>query len=187
MQAYVASDVEMGERPGVSHPDRYLISSCAHQLLSPLGKAISTTIGFKRGTLGSSYTQLYVAFFLSGLIHTAGDVVLSHTSTASRPFFSMQFFLLQAFVITIEDTLIWIAQRQGVKGSVWTRVLGYVWVVTWFGWCVSGFVRDMIRAGGGMKEPRADGNAIGSNLVQAMLGLLGFDIGAFAESWFSKP
>jgi hypothetical protein len=159
------------------------------QFLGPLGKVTSTAFGFNPGTLGSSYTQLYVAFILSGLIHTGGDMLLySHTSATSisRPFFSMPFFLLQAIIITLEDMFIGITKRLRVKSSAWTRVLGYVWVATWFGWCVSEFVTELIRAGGGITKPGAVRDATDSNLVQVMLGLLGFDIGAFAESWFSK-
>jgi len=157
------------------------------QFLTPLGKATSNALGFRSGTLGSSYTQLYVAFFLSGLIHTGGDIVFSsHTSTTSWPFFSMSFFLMQAFTITLEDMLIWMAKSLRIKNSAWTRVLGYVWVAAWFGWCTPGYINQMIRAGGGIRESDADMHAMDSNLVQAMLGLLGFDIGAFAESWFSK-
>jgi len=157
------------------------------QFLAPLGKAMSTVLGFKPGTLGSSYTQLYVAFFLSGLVHTGGDIVLSfHNPAAPRSFFSMPFFLLQAFAITVEDILIWMARRMGVKGSVWTRAVGYAWVTVWFGWCLSEYVENAIRAGGTMKEAGADDNAMDSNLVQAALGLLGFNIGTFAESWFSE-
>ena len=51
---------------------------------------------------------------------------------------------------------------------------------------MSDFVKAMIRAGGGIREPGVDSNAMDSNLVQSILGSLGFDIGLFAESWFSK-
>ncbi|KAG2340943.1 hypothetical protein BDR05DRAFT_888905 [Suillus weaverae] len=157
--------------------------------LAPLGKAISSVLGFKRGTSGSSYTQIYVAFLISGLVHTGGDIVLSGSSASpvSRPLFSMPFFFSQAIVITLEDLLIRIARRLGVKDSTWTRALGFVWVAVWFGWCVPGYVENMIRAGGGIRKSasRVGGNDMGPNLVQAvMVGLFGFDIGEFAESWF---
>jgi uncharacterized membrane protein len=96
----------------------------------------------------------------------------------------MQFFLLQAIIITLEDMFIGIARRLRVKSSAWTRVLGYVWVALWFGWCVPEFVKDLIRAAGGITKLGLDRSAMDSNLVRAMLGLLGLDIGAFAESWF---
>lgn len=111
----------------------------------------------------------------------------SSTSTVSRPFFSMPFFFMQAVVITLEDVLIRTGRRLGVKDSFWTRALGFVWVAIWFGWCVPGFAEDMIRAGGGIRKSasRVDGNDMSPNLVQAaMVGLIGFDVGEFAESWF---
>ncbi|OAX35914.1 hypothetical protein K503DRAFT_773019 [Rhizopogon vinicolor AM-OR11-026] len=159
-----------------------------HQMLrrfvGPLGQATSSALGFKHGTLGSSYTQLYIAFFLSGLMHTGGDIVLfSQTSAASWSFFSMPIFISQAFAITLEDMFIGIAGRLNVKGNLWTRALGYVWVAAWFGWCVPKFVENVVRAGGEIMKP-GDGNAMDSNLVQAMLGLLGFNIGEFVKPWF---
>jgi len=149
---------------------------------------MSTALGFRPGTLGSSYTQLYVTFFLSGLIHTGGDIAFSSHSAASPSFYSMPFFLSQAFIITLEEMLIWVGRRLGLRYSVWTRVLGYVWVTASFGWCASEYVKGMIRACGGIRDPGVDSNAImlDSNLVQSVLGSLGFDIGLFAESWFSK-
>lgn len=111
----------------------------------------------------------------------------SFTSAVSRPFFSMPFFFMQAVVITLEDVLIRTGRRLGVKDSFWTRALGFVWVAIWFGWCVPGFAEDMIRAGGGIRKSasRVDGNHMSPNLVQAaMVGLIGFDVGEFAESWF---
>ena len=48
-------------------------------------------------------------------------------------------------------------------------------------------VKHAIWAGVGIRGAGADENSgMGFNLVQAMLGIFGFDIGAFAESWFSK-
>ncbi|KAG1859136.1 membrane bound O-acyl transferase family-domain-containing protein [Suillus tomentosus] len=157
-------------------------------LLAPLGKAASSAFGFKRGTPGSLYAQIYVAFLFSGLVHTGGDIVLSGSSTSavSRPFFSMPFFFMQAVVITLEDVLIRTGRQLGVKDSFWTRALGFVWVAIWFGWCVPGFAEDMIRAGGGIRKSASRvGNDMSPNLVQAaMVGLIGFDVGEFAESWF---
>jgi hypothetical protein len=113
-------------------------------------------------------------------------VLFSSTSTASRSFFSMPFFLSQACIITFEDMVIWIAGRLGVKGSIWTRILGYVWVAAFFGWCASGLVKNIVRAGGGTSNPGVDASAMDSNLVQAVLGMLGFDVGALVKSWFSE-
>ncbi|KAG2137383.1 membrane bound O-acyl transferase family-domain-containing protein [Suillus bovinus] len=158
-------------------------------LLAPLGEVTSFVLGFKRGTSGSFYAQIYAAFLFSGLVHSGGDIVLSGSSTSahSRPFFSMSFFFSQAVVITLEDISIRTARRLGVKDSIWTRALGFVWVAIWFGWCVPEFVENMIRAGGGIRSSasRVGGNDMGLNLVQAaMVGIFVFDTGEFAESWF---
>jgi hypothetical protein len=132
-----------------------------------------------------------LAYLLSSLLHAGGDIVLSETfiSTVSWPFFSMLFCFSQAVVIALEDVLIQIARQLGVKDGAcaWTRALGFVWVALWSGWCVPGFVENMIRAGGGIRKStsRVGGNDMGPNLVQAvMVGLFGFDIGQFAKSWF---
>ena len=97
---------------------------------------------FPRGTNGSSYTQLYVAFFLSGLIHFGGDFILEKRMV----YRSFNFFILQAVIITFEDFVIYISKwslRQGgielkvgkpdesLAGMV-VRVVGYCWVTLCF-------------------------------------------------------
>ncbi|THU83555.1 hypothetical protein K435DRAFT_733899 [Dendrothele bispora CBS 962.96] len=89
------------------------------RIFSSHGKFLSQRVcGFRTGTLASSYTRLYLAFFLSGLIHI--------TSLDPRP---IRFFLSQAVVITFEDSVIAAANRVGFKRSqAIIRVLGYFWV-----------------------------------------------------------
>ena len=97
---------------------------------------------FRRGTNRSSYTQLYVAFFLSGLFHCAGDFLL--TKGVAYP--AIKFFPLQAVAITFEDSIIYIAKgllrrggielKPGKADGSWAgavvRVIGYCWVTLWF-------------------------------------------------------
>ena len=89
----------------------------------------------------SSYTQLYVGFFVLGLIHQAGDSMFERRIV----YRSLNFFLLQAAAITFEDFVIYVAKRflllweikltPGKADRSWTetfvRVLGYCWVVGW--------------------------------------------------------
>ncbi|CAK5283242.1 unnamed protein product [Mycena citricolor] len=42
--------------------------------VSSHGKAGSAALGLNQGTWASSYTELYIAFFVSGLVHYAADV-----------------------------------------------------------------------------------------------------------------
>ena len=99
---------------------------------------------FPRGTNRSSYTQLYVVFFLSGLVHFGGDFIVEKRMIYG----SFKFSLLQAAAITLEDFVIYIAKRllrwggielkpRGVNESfaeVVLRVIGYCWVTLWFCW-----------------------------------------------------
>ncbi|KAG2144537.1 membrane bound O-acyl transferase family-domain-containing protein [Suillus clintonianus] len=103
-----------------------------HQLcrrfLTPFGQKMASFLGFKRGTNGSSYTQLYTAFFISGIAHLGGDAVIN----SSRLGISFPFFIYQALIITFEDMVIAAARRAGVKETKGARIVGYAWVACWF-------------------------------------------------------
>ena len=105
-------------------------------MFTGLGRLVANDfLGFPRGTNLSSYTQLYVAFFLSAILHFSGDFVIEKR-IVSRSF---KFFLLQAVAITFEDLVVYTAKRllrRGRKlGGPWTivvvRAFGYCWVTLW--------------------------------------------------------
>ena len=97
---------------------------------------------FPPGTNRSSCAKLYVAFFISGLVHFGGDFILEKRLV----YRSFVFFLLQAVVITLEGFVFYIAKRLlwregvelklGTAGESWVaaavRVFGYCWVTIWF-------------------------------------------------------
>lgn len=108
-----------------------------------MGKFISNKFfKFPRGTNRSSYAQLYIAFFLSGVIHFAGDFMANQRVV----YHSFKFFLLQALAITVEDFIVYIGKhvlfRRGIKlnpgradenwADAVARVMGYCWVTLWF-------------------------------------------------------
>ena len=108
-----------------------------------LGRLVANKLlKFPRGTIRSSCTQLYIAFFLSGLLHFAGDIMVQEELV----YYSFKFFLLQAVAITFEHVVIYIAKRSlrqrgiefdtenvnGSWGGVVLRVIGYCWVTLWF-------------------------------------------------------
>ena len=112
-------------------------------MLAGLGRLVANKfLRFPRGTNRSSYTQLYVAFFLSGLLHFSGDFMFQKRMV----YYSFKFFLLQAIGITFEDLVIHIAKRlfrrrgiglePGKADESWAeasvRVVGYCWVTLWF-------------------------------------------------------
>ncbi|KAA1468428.1 hypothetical protein DENSPDRAFT_927349 [Dentipellis sp. KUC8613] len=135
-----------------------------HQLLrrnvtSP-GRLLAKTLGFQRGTSGSSYTQLYTAFLLSGLLHTGGDYMASGSASrflqsfATTPLLahSLTFFLAQALAITLEDGVIALGRRVGFKESRRTRALGYAWTFAWFAWSTAFWADLYLNAGTGRAE-----------------------------------
>ena len=97
---------------------------------------------FPRGTNRSSYTQLYIAFFLSGVLHFGGDFIFEKRLV----YRSFKFFLLQAVIITLEDFAIYVAKRllrqvgvelkPGKPDESWAegvvRAVGYCWVTLCF-------------------------------------------------------
>ena len=112
-------------------------------MVAGLGKLVANKfLKFPRGTNRSSYTQLYVAFFLSGLLHFSGDYIFEKRIV----YRSFKFFLLQAVAITLEDFVIYVAKRlfrqrgielkPGKADESWAeavvRVIGYCWVTLWF-------------------------------------------------------
>ena len=115
-------------------------------MFSVHGKFLAHRVfGFTPGTNLSSYTQLYTAFFISGLAH----VPPSDRGT-------LYFFILQAVAITFEDAVIALAARVGLKhsGALFRR-LGYVWVYCWFVYSLPLWVDFQVYSGsfehGGMK------------------------------------
>jgi len=115
-----------------------------HQFVSSIGKSIARGMGFQPGTNMSSYTQLYVGFIVSGLLHVIGDV------TVSMKYFglSFPFFLVQAIAITMEDAVIALAGRAGIdKTTYLTRTIGYAWVILWFSVSLAWYLDWQIAAG----------------------------------------
>ena len=93
-----------------------------------------------------TYIRLCNAFVCSALFHVCGDlptqIILwkqylstgGHFGKASGPLIvgmSGPFFLLQPLGILVEDAVIEVGKRLGVKTSTWTKMIGYAWVWVW--------------------------------------------------------
>ncbi|KAH9915716.1 membrane bound O-acyl transferase family-domain-containing protein [Fomitopsis serialis] len=107
-----------------------------HQLLRRLtagiGKACCRALGLQPGTRASSYTQLYVGFAVSGLLHCCGDLMVNPSLFGA----SFPFFFLQAVAITFEDAVVGIVRRSGVKFPLpLAHIIGYAWAISWL--CIS--------------------------------------------------
>ena len=99
----------------------------------------------------TTYFKLFTAFFISGLIHYAGDyAVLGHWSGGA-----LICFLSQAVAITFEDAVIAIASKFGfAQPTPMKKLFGYIWVAAWFTYSLpiwsgphltAGFIEDDIQ------------------------------------------
>ncbi|KAF8823830.1 uncharacterized protein C8R40DRAFT_1164287 [Lentinula edodes] len=69
-------------------------------------------------------------FALPGTIHQMCDYSLQH-----RDFWaggSFTFFLSQAVMIILEDSVIAAGKRLGIQAGSYVRILGYIWTLVWF-------------------------------------------------------
>ncbi|KDQ11714.1 hypothetical protein BOTBODRAFT_35147 [Botryobasidium botryosum FD-172 SS1] len=97
------------------------------RMVVPHNKFVSRTVlRLPRGSYLSAFVQLLVAFSLSALMHCGGDYMAVRRLDISWPFFTSQ-----AFGIAAED---WVIKLGGgmVSSAVVRRVIGYVWVLSWF-------------------------------------------------------
>jgi len=120
--------------------------------ITGIGKHIAkNTLSFRPGSIPSSYTQLYIAFLLSGLAHAGGDyIILKHI-----PFVTVRFFLLQAVVITFEDVVIWLTKPIHTKLGWISKVIGYIWVFSWYVWSGPSWIDEMSARGQHITNPGA--------------------------------
>lgn len=95
-----------------------------------MGKACCRLLGLRQGSWASSYTQLYVGFAVSGLMHCGGDIMVSRKLFGA----SFPFFIAQAAAISLEDAVVGVAKRTGMQAQCpdgLAHALGYVWVFVW--------------------------------------------------------
>jgi len=76
----------------------------------------------------TTYFKLFLSFFISGFIHFIGDYMYTSTLFGS----AISYFVLNACVITLEDMVIALGKRAGLRESWRWRIVGYAWVVLIF-------------------------------------------------------
>lgn len=128
-------------------------------MISGIGKKIANDLfKFTRGSNLSAYTQLYIGFLLSGLIHLSSDYMVRRRLTSS----TVRFFMLQAVAITLEDLFLWYTKAlRSNPGVGWlNRIVGYCWVIWWMTWSFPIFLDPMsvdgYTIGGAVFRPVAD-------------------------------
>ena len=126
----------------------YLYSCVWHQVLRKLVTGHANFIAKQLRLPKNSFTtcfKLFIAFFVSGLIHHFAEYIL-YQKWGGR---SMEFFLLQAVAITFEDIIISLAARAGLssKPNLFYNFIGFVWIYAWFTYSLPMWLDNMIQAG----------------------------------------
>ncbi|KAI1087688.1 hypothetical protein F5B19DRAFT_60572 [Rostrohypoxylon terebratum] len=142
---------------------RQVWSTSYHQLMRRTfqtpGLRLARFIGFKKGTFGSRYLQLYSTFFISFCIHWFQSFAVSRHDNGE-----LSFFMMQPVIISVEDFLQWIwrksvdPKRKKDLARVETLV-GYVWTIVAFTftmrYVMRGWVSIGLIGGGGLDEKAA--------------------------------
>ena len=93
------------------------------------------------------YTTLLLHFLISGLLHFVIDIASGipwHESGAVR------FFLMQGLGIIFERTVrlsyrtVFPSSDLSHQPALWSRVMGYIWVVIFLSWTIPGWMYPMI-------------------------------------------
>lgn len=107
-------------------------------MLTAYTSAFVDAMKIKRGTKLSSYTQLWLAFTISGAMHASSMLILPSPTNITfneRTIGVMQFFFFQAAAITFEDFIQWVWKQLGGKTSapsMFRTLVGYTWVICCF-------------------------------------------------------
>ena len=114
--------------------------------------------------LGSRYTHVLVCFLVSGIAHQFHDVALGMRWGESG---AVVFFVLMAVGIMVEDAVqcVWYdvllsvrdrrntQQGPEVRGALWARIIGFLWVVFWLSVSTPWYAYPtMSRNEGGLKD-----------------------------------
>ncbi|KAJ7682049.1 membrane bound O-acyl transferase family-domain-containing protein [Mycena polygramma] len=114
------------------------------RFLSAHGKFVAhRVLRLKPGSKASGYTQLYVAFLISGIMHYLPEyMALRHWGGGA-----LRFFFLQAVAITFEECVQDAGRRLGLKAGWGWKAVGYFWVWSWFAYCLPGWQDPLLHEG----------------------------------------
>ncbi|KAK3710599.1 hypothetical protein LTR37_010226 [Vermiconidia calcicola] len=110
------------------------------------GVRLASLLSLKKGTIGSTYLQLYVAFTLSMLLHEW--YIFNAVRHDAGEFW---FFMLQPLAISVEDFAQWCSRRSGTKyrwpDPALRAVAAHFFTFMWFSYCLPPFIEGLLDAG----------------------------------------
>ncbi|KAE9398121.1 hypothetical protein BT96DRAFT_920997 [Gymnopus androsaceus JB14] len=109
------------------------------------GRKLNQIFGIEPKSVQAALIQLYLAFFISGIVHSLGDLMLGREYVGA----SLVFFGIQPLAITLEESVKFLLQRY-VPDPIRVKTgstVGYFWVVFWFTVTGPFLIDPAIRAG----------------------------------------
>ncbi|KAG6327392.1 hypothetical protein ID866_11697, partial [Astraeus odoratus] len=103
----------------------------------PVSSSGPSRVRSERESWAESYRRICNAFLCSAFLHMCGDAMLQIKIWKNKTHlpivigFSAPFFFLQPVGILIEDVAMAVGKCLGLKAGTWTKVVGYVWMLTW--------------------------------------------------------
>jgi hypothetical protein len=113
------------------------------QLLSQPSMRIVRLLRLRKGSLASSYGQLFISFGISCLFHQA-----QMFNVTRRDMVELNFFMSQPFAIVAEDLVHWVWKN--VHGPTNSgrleKAVGYAWTFAWFSFSLRLYVSGLVEA-----------------------------------------
>lgn len=100
-------------------------------------------LNLKKGTFLADNIHRYIAFFVSGVIHAAGEYGMFRNEFSVKSG-AIRFFLMQATAIWVEHE---IARIFKPKPTPLLRWLGYAWTFLWFVYTLPPWMNPQFRQG----------------------------------------
>ena len=117
-------------------------------MISQPALRITRLAGLSKGSLGSRYSQLYLSFLVSCVVHE-----YQMFSVMRRDMGEFVFFMSQPVAITLEDVVRWLWRQSTSTKTPHSshahlpRLAGYIWVFLWFSLSLPLYVKGCRDAG----------------------------------------
>lgn len=147
-----------------------------------------------------TYRRLCYAFMCSAFMHVCGDVLLqfrvwddfssgSTSGTTEVPNiigYSAPYFFLQPVGVLVEDAVIEVGKRMGLKESAWTRMAGYAWVWVFTSYSIV-FSMDSLKNAAHTGYLTGEGTGARTTLIEVIADrVFGVPLAAVMSSWLSR-
>ncbi|KAI5988923.1 hypothetical protein EDC04DRAFT_2912304 [Pisolithus marmoratus] len=153
----------------------------------------------EREPWATAYRRLCYAFICSAFVHVCGDIVLQFrvwskisstgaSGTMDTPNligYSAPYFFLQPVGVLVEDAVMEVGKRMGLREGAWTRMVGYVWVWMFTG-LSSAFTLDGLIAAFRIGQRAGEGIGAKATLIEIIADrLFGVQLAPVISSWLS--